>query len=128
MGDGWLGRAPAISYPSRREQGCPMPEALLPEALRQVEQLRGALLDSQLAPQGNQPGGHKQAQRPDVPLDSQPEALQAEQLQGPTPTVLVRPAAPSALDRRRVRLAIQSGHSTPGRCFRQCRARRKGEA
>lgn len=110
-----------------------MPEELLPEALQQVEQLRGALLDSplvdsQLALPVEQPGGHKQAQRPDVPLDSQPAVLQAEQLQGPTPTVLARPAALSALDRRRVRLAIQSGHSTPGRCFRQCRARRKGEA
>lgn len=113
-----------------------MPEAQQPEALRQVEQLRGAPLDSQPEalqaeqPQGNQPGGHKQAQRPDVPLDSQPAALQVEQPQGPTPTVLARPAAaaPSALDRRRVRLAIQSCHSTPGRCFRQCHARRKGEA
>lgn len=116
-----------------------MPEAQQPEALRQVEQQREApldsplldspLVDSQLALPVEQPGGHKQAQRPDVPLDSQPEALQAEQLQGPTPTVLARPAAaPFALDRRRVHLAIQSGHSTPGRCFRQCRARRKGEA
>lgn len=111
-----------------------MPEAQQPEALRQVEQLRGALLDSQLALpveqlQGEQPGGHKQAQRPDVPLDSQPAALQAEWPQRPTPTVLVRPAAaPFALDRRRVRLAIQSAHSTPGRCFLQCHAKRKGEA
>lgn len=110
-----------------------MPEAQQPEALRQVEQQREALLDSplvdsQLALPVEQPGGHKQAQRPDVPLDSQPEPLQAEQLQGPTPTVLARPAAPSALDRRRVRLAIQSAHSTPGRCSRQCRARRQGEA
>lgn len=111
-----------------------MPEAQQPEALRQVEQQREALLDSplvdsQLALPVEQPGVHKQAQRPDVPLDSQPEPLQAEQLQGPPPTVLVRPAAaPFALDRRRVRWAIQSAHSTPGRCFRQCHAKRKGEA
>ena len=115
MGDGWLGQAPAISCPSRREQGCPMPEELLPEALRQVEQQPEALRQT--------------IQQREGLLDGQPAVQQAEQLQGPPPTVLVRPAAaPFALDRRRVRWAIQSGHSTPGRCFRQCHARRKGEA